>query len=134
MWNLSCKIYVAANTVIALCLAVFLFLSPTVFFVGILISLAVSLPAIPALYSVFCFIQERALSSGVAWTLLLFSVMIISIMPVYLLAVFIGERLFGDGLLMALSVLSGFAGICFQVSSVRSFFKRVASNTYYEND
>lgn len=134
MWNLTCKIYLAANATITLFLLVFLFFSPLVFFFGIVISLLISLPAIPALYGVFRLIQQRAVPPGPAWVLLVLTVLAVSLLPFCLLTIAIGESLFGDGLFLALSIIAGLGGICFHISSIHYFFQKVASNAMYEND
>lgn len=132
MWNLSLKIYGSANaTVLVLALVIALF-SPLMFVWTVALSLLASLPVIPALYSVFHFVQERKPPVFMCWLILLVSNVAISLLPVILFSALEDNTGWGDQL-YALSMLSGFAGMCLRSASIHEFFMQV-KYSHHENN
>jgi hypothetical protein len=132
MWNLSLKIYGSANaTVLVLALVIALF-SPLMFLSTVALSLVVSLPAIPALYSVFHFVQERKPPVVMCWLILLAGNVAISLLPVILFSALEDKTGWGDQL-YTVSMLAGFAGVCLRSSSIHEFFLQVKYSRH-END
>jgi len=133
MWKLSYKIYASANAAVAVIALLFIFLSPVVFVWAVLISLFSSLPSIPALYSVFQFIEERRPPVLVAWIILLTAVLLISLLPLLLVSMFISEAILGETFFYLLSMAAGFAGVVLCSASIHQFFLKTKYSRY-END
>ena len=132
MWNLSLKIYGSANaTLITLALVLAIF-SPLLFVWTVFFSLLVSLPAIPALYSVLNFIEQRKPPILMCWIIVLLSIIAISLLLVIIFSTLAGDSSWGDQL-FAVSMLAGFAGVCLNSASIHDFFLHVKYGSY-END